>query len=143
MSEGIEYNPNGTVTVTFDSTAYLLRRPTFGQFRHFNRKFTDTYDQAQNELKSALKKLAEVEETGEGIEEVNAELADIKSRPLHDRMTPILSEMFSQVGDPLPEDTDDWPAWLVTDPSVLPDILKHWRSVPKASGPKEKEANDG
>lgn len=143
MSEGITFDPAGTVTVTFDGNTYKLRRPTFGQFRYFNRRFSETYDEAQAELQAVLKKLAAVEESGEGIEAVNAELAEIKARPLHDRMAPILAEMFSQMGDPLPESIDDWPAWLVTDATVLPEVLKHWRSTPKVSGPKEKEVTDG
>src|SRR5690606_25509486 len=81
--------------------------------------------------------------TEEDAERARAMLRDLGEHPLHELTTPVLAEMFSQVGDPLPEDVDDWPAWLVTDPSLMRQILDHWRTVPKASGKAKEEAACG
>jgi hypothetical protein len=142
MSEGITYDPQGTVTVTFDGNTYKLRRPTFGQFRYFNRKYYGIVDDLQSRLTEARDMLNN-DPTEEDAERARAMLRDLGEHPLHELTTPVLAEMFSQVGDPLPEDVDDWPAWLVTDPSLMRQILDHWRTVPKASGKAKEEAASG
>jgi hypothetical protein len=145
MTEGITYDPQGTVTVTFDGNTYKLRRPNFGQFRYFNRKYYGIVDDLQSRLTEAqdlLKKSREAEDP-EGVERAKAMVRDLGATPLHEITTPVLAEMFTQVGDPLPEDVDDWPAWLVTDPSLMRQILDHWRTVPKASGKAKEEAASG
>lgn len=140
MSEGITYNPNGTVTVTFNDDTYHLRRPTFGQFRYFNRKFYGVADELRAKLAEA-QTLATDDTASEADKEKARELIKwIGDNPLHEHTAPILADMFTQVGDPLPESVDDWPAWLVTDPGLMREILDHWRTVPKASGT-AKEAN--
>jgi hypothetical protein len=42
--------------------------------------------------------------------------------------------VFVQLSDPLPEDSDEWPAWLATDPTLPSQIIGHWQAHPKASG---------
>ena len=142
MSEGITYDPQGTVTVTFDGNTYKLRRPNFGQFRYFNRKYYGIVDDLQSRLTEARDMLNN-DPTEEDAERARAMLRDLGEHPLHELTTPVLAEMFTQVGDPLPEDVDDWPAWLVTDPSLMRQILDHWRTVPKASGKAKEEAASG
>ena len=39
--EGIEFNPIGTIDVTFDGTTYHLGRPKMRQFKHFSQALTD------------------------------------------------------------------------------------------------------
>lgn len=142
MTEGITFDPAGTVTVTFDDNTYKLKRPNFGQFRYFNRKYYGIVDDLTARLNEARDMLA-----GEPDEEAAAKgkqlLADLGTQPLHELTTPILAEMFSQVGNALPEDPDDWPAWLVTDPSLMRQILEHWRTVPKASGKGKEDPASG
>ena len=142
MNEGITFDPQGTVTVTFDGNTYRLRRPTFGQFRYFNRKYYGIVDDLQSRLTEARDMLNN-DPTEEDAERARAMLRDLGETPLHELTTPVLAEMFTQVGDPLPEDVDDWPAWLVTDPSLMRQILDHWRTVPKASGKAKEEAVSG
>lgn len=142
MSEGITFDPQGTVTVTFDGNTYKLRRPTFGQFRYFNRKYYGIVDDLQSRLTEA-RDMLNSDPTEEDAERARAMLRDLGEHPLHELTTPVLAEMFTQVGDPLPEDVDDWPAWLVTDPSLMRQILDHWRTVPKASGKAKEEAVSG
>lgn len=141
MSEGITYNPNGTVTVTFDSTAYLLRRPTFGQFRYFNRKFYAILDDINGKLADAREMLESEDEKTQA--QGRALTKEIGEKPLHEYTSQVLQEMFTQCGDALPEKIDDWPAWLVTDPTLMRTILDHWRTTPKASGTATEAAESG
>ena len=142
MSEGITFDPQGTVTVTFDGNTYRLRRPNFGQFRYFNRTYYGIVDDLAARLNEAREMLAG-EPDEETAERARQMVKDLGETPLHELTTPILAEMFTQVGDPLPEDSDEWPAWLVTDPSLMRQILDHWRTVPKASGKAKEEAVSG
>lgn len=142
MSEGITYDPLGTVTVQFDGNTYKLRRPTFGQFRYFNRAYHGIVDELQAKLMEA-RELLEGEPTEESAERGREMIRELGEHPLHELTAPVLAEMFAQVGDALPDDSDEWPAWLVTDPSLMRQILDHWRTVPKASGKGKEEAVNG
>ena len=143
MTEGIEYHPLGTIDVTFDDKTYHLRRPKMAQFRYFTRRLDevtrqaqDTYNALQSEITEAAKRHQD-EETSEAqadIDRISAEVRAFRDDPFYDSTAPIVAEMFSQLGDPLPDDTDDWPAWLAADSTLPGEILKHWRSNPKASG---------
>lgn len=133
MTEGIVYNPIGTVEVTFDDKTYHLGRPKFRQFRYFNQAFYGVADMLRA-------KLAEASQLGDSEKAEDQEKAIellrwIGDNPLHVHTAPILADMFGQLGDPLPADTDDWPAWLVTEPGIVRDIIDHWRVRPKVSGP--------
>ncbi len=144
MSEGIEYNTTGTVDVTFDDKTYHLGRPKFKQWKYFTRKLNEQRDELtaalqriQRETEEAEAKYKGNEDSPEAREELRRlrdELAEINKTPFYDRTVTILAEMFSQVGDPLPDDPDDWPAWLAADSSIPGEIIKHWRNNPKASG---------
>lgn len=144
MSEGIEYNPTGTVDVTFDDKTYHLGRPKFKQWRYFTRKL----DEQRVELTRALRRIQEEteraeaefegrEDSPEARQELNRlrdELAEVNRTPFYERTISIIAEMFEQCGDPLPDDPDDWPAWLAADSGIPGEIIKHWRTNPKASG---------
>lgn len=144
MSEGIIWNDLGTVDVTFDDKTYHLGRPKFRQFKHF----TAALDAQRQELVDAIQTLEDerrdAEAKYEGKEDTPAAkkelrrlreaLAELNRTPFYERTISILKDMFEQVGDPLPPDPDDWPAWLAADSSVPGKILNHWKTNPKASG---------
>lgn len=144
MSEGIVYNPVGTVDVTFDDKTYHLGRPKFRQYKYFSHQLADQHAELVDTLQRIQDETAEVERNyadDEDSPEAKAELrrlkgalADLNRRPYYERTISILAEMFSQVGDPLPDDPDEWPAWLAADGTLPGEILKHWRMNPKASG---------
>ena len=143
MTEGIEYHPLGTIDVTFDDKTYHLRRPKMGQFRYFTRRLDEITRKAQEKYSALQAGIAEAakqhqeEETPEAqaeIDRLSAEVKAFRDDPFYDQTAVVIAEMFSQIGDPLPDDTDDWPAWLAADSTLPGEILKHWRSNPKASG---------
>lgn len=144
MSEGIEYNTTGTVDVTFDDKTYRLRRPKFGDWKHFNRKLNEQRDELVTELRRIQQETEEAEAKYEGAEDspeareelrrLQDEMAALNKTPFYERTTGILAEMFEKIGDPLPDDPDDWPAWLAADSSIPGEIIKHWQNNPKASG---------
>ena len=142
--EPITFDPIGTVTVTADDgTVHRLRRPTTGQWRHFRR----AYDQAQAEARKTLEALhgrlnavkdadAEDEEIAAIQEEIAAEAERLREHPMWEQSQQWLTDAFAQLADvPLPGDADDWPAWLGTNQGLPERILRHWQTVPKASGP--------
>lgn len=144
MTEGIEFNEIGTVDVTFDEKTYHLGRPKFRQFKYF----TGLLEAQRTELVAALQQLEddtkEAEAKYEGKEntpKAKAELkrlreglVEVSRTPFYERTVGIIAEMFSQIGDPLPPDPEDWPAWLAADSSLPGTILNHWKTHPKASG---------
>lgn len=146
MTEGITYNPLGTVEVTFDDTTYKLGRPKMRQFKYFTERlqtvttaYTDEIRRVQVELAEANEKYAEDDTTPEAkaeIDRLTDEVKAITQTVFYEETMAITAEIFRQLGDqPLPEDYDEWPVWLAADASVPGEILKHWRTNPKASGP--------
>lgn len=136
--EGIEYNPDGTITLTIDGTVRHLRRPKLREFRHWSEQLRDLRKQAQADtqhLSEMLERLAEnpSEEEAEQLQKEADEAAERRveySTP----WTAGVVEQFS--GKALPEDTGEWPAWLAMDLSIPAKILGHWRTVPLVSGAK-------
>lgn len=129
--EGIEFNPIGTVDVTFDGTTYHLGRPKMRQFRHF----TETLENVRREVTDRLAELQRKAEDDPDNQAVRDEISEFARDPFYNRTIPVVAEMFAQLGDALPDDPDDWPAWLGADSTLPGEILKHWRNSPKASGP--------
>ena len=144
MTEGIEYQPTGTVDVTFDEKTYHLGRPKMRQFRYFSRKLDEQRNDLVEGLESLKRKLDDAEARYQGddtsaeardeLDQMRAEHRALTSAPFYERTIGILAEMFDQIGDPLPENSEDWPAWLAADSSIPGKILVHWREAPKASG---------
>lgn len=142
MSEGIEFHGIGTVDVTFDDKTYHLGRPKFRQFKHFTQRLEDVRLEAQDRAANMIQRAAEADRahakkptdaTQAEIDAIKAESRAIRDDPFYNRTMDLVAEMFEQVGDPLPEDRDDWPAFLA-DPKLPGDILSHWQTRPKASG---------
>jgi hypothetical protein len=140
----IEYHPTGTVEVTVDDETYKLGRPKLRQWRYFTRQLDEMLTEAQEtlrELSGAALGARDAYEADPSDENRKAQEATAKQlnefsqTPFYERSSLILQEMFKQLGNkPLPEDIDDWPAWLAADVSLPNQILGHWRKAPKASG---------
>lgn len=62
-------------------------------------------------------------------------ITKFSEKPFYERSSELVKEIFSQLGDPLPDDIEEWPVWLATDVTLAGSLLAHWRSHPKASGP--------
>lgn len=142
--EGIVFDPLGTVDVTFDAKTYHLGRPKMRQFKHFTEalaratiEVTDEMARLQDALDDATAKYGDNEDTPEAqavIDDLRERIRAFNRQPFYEHTTPIVAEMFEQLGDPLPDDPDDWPAWLAADHTLPGEILKHWRNHPKVSG---------
>lgn len=137
MSEDtIVYDPLGIVTVTFDGNTYRLGRPKFGQWRYFQRKLNEMAEESRLRLDELQRKAAEAEDAQDvdAARVLGEEARAFARQPFYERTIEWMREAFTQVGDPLPENVDDWPAWLAGDSSIPNAIIQHWRSAPKASG---------
>lgn len=143
MAEGIIWSDLGTVDVTFEDKTYHLGRPKMRQFRYFTRKLEEQSREVTEELDRLQREIADAQQQHEDdstpearadLDRLTARLREFSRNPFYDRTIGIIGEMFEQMGDPLPSDPDDWPAWLAADSSLPGEILKHWRSHPKASG---------
>lgn len=145
MTEGIEYNPTGTVDVTFDDKTYHLGRPKLRQWRYFTNQIaemtkqaTETATRLSKEAEAAFAVLADDPDNTHAQElaaEKEQAIKDFARTPFFETSSKLLREMFDQLGDaPLPDDLEDWPAWLAADVSLPGQILAHWRQAPKASG---------
>lgn len=132
----ITFDPLGTVTVEFDGNTYKLGRPKFGQWRYFSRKLTAMADESRAHLDDLQRRAAEAEDSGdvEAARVLGEEARAFARQPFYEQTIDWMKEAFAQVGDPLPDDEDDWPAWLAGDSGIPNQIVQHWRSAPKASG---------
>lgn len=144
----ITFDPLGTITVIFDDVEYRLTRPKMGQWRYFQRAWSEGIREAQSQLSELNAKYALAQERldlaktetakKKAVKEAEAlgeELREYTVKPLYEWQIPWTREVFAQLGDqPLPEDSDEWPAWLATDPSLPNQIIAHWQAHPKASG---------
>lgn len=144
MSEGITYDPLGTVVVEFDGETYRLTRPKMKHVSYFTRRVAEISDGARTELADIAKRLEEATDKADNKPtkanlnaqaKVAEEMAEFLALPFYRRSHVVLREMFEQLGDrPLPEDLDEWPAWLGGDLELPGAITNHWRKAPKASG---------
>jgi hypothetical protein len=141
MTDGIEFQPLGTVEVTFDDKTYHLSLPKMKQFRWFTRRLADVTAEAQAVGRSLNERIAEAQERFKDDEDspeakavIDAITEEVRGFTFFDLTAPITAEMFNQLGDPLPEDIEEWPVWLAADSTIPGQILNHWRNAPKASG---------
>lgn len=132
----ITYDPTGTITFSgFDDDDRTLTRPKLGQFRWFNRRFTELRTEAVDKLTRLG------EEAASDDPEISAraekELHDMAQNPFWEQLLGWYRDLFDQLSTGLPETEDDWPSYF-TDPSLPSEIMNHWRQAPKASGPPTK-----
>jgi hypothetical protein len=145
MTDDLTYNSIGTVTVTIDGTEYRLGRPKMKQYRYFTRRLGEMSQEAQDKLNAlsgavqtarALYDEDPSDENKAVHELAVTKLEDFAATPFYETSSELVREMFKQLSDhPLPDDLDDWPAWLAADVSLPGTIIAHWRKAPKASGP--------
>ena len=128
----ITFDPLGTITVKFDGQEYKLGRPKMGQWRYFSRQLQALFEDNRDTL---ARLNAEVEAAeGKALVKAEAALREYSLTPFYEATIPWIREVFKQLGTPLPDSEDDWPAWLAADTQLPTQILAHWRTHPKASG---------
>ena len=147
MSEGIDFNDDGTITVRFDGQTWTISRPKFAHWRKYSRAFTESAERAIAPLRAALDDIKKAEADGDegALTEATKRFNGINSEDLmlaeNERL---LRDIFAELADrPLPDSVDDWPAWLILPPArndngqpgaaIPARIVGHWRNVPKAS----------
>jgi hypothetical protein len=145
-SEGIEFNPDGTISLTIDGTVRHLRRPKLREYRYWAEQLRDLAKEAQAEATRLVGLLDQLqkerasgsEEEAKAAEEALASIQDELDEANKKRVeysTPWTSGVVAQFSEkPLPEDPDDWPSWLALDVSIPSKILGHWKKSPLAPG---------
>jgi hypothetical protein len=135
-TEGITYNPDGTIDIVVNGTLRHLRRPKLREFRYWQEQLRNLAKEAQEEavrLQELLDRFSE-STTEEEREDVNRQL-DEAEQARQEYTTPWIAGVVAQFSDkPLDEDTDEWPAWLALDASIPARIRQHWKTVPLAPG---------
>lgn len=146
-SEGVDFNPDGTIDFVIDGSVKHLRRPKLREFRHWAEQLRELARAAQKEavrLQDALAELTKLDEsTAEGEEKAaeEAEVARIEAEleeanlKRQEYTVPWIAGVVKQFANAdMPEDPEDWPAWLVLDLSIPAKVLAHWKAVPLAPG---------
>lgn len=112
-NDTIDYLDSGRVRAVIDGKRYTLRLPKLGEYKQFRQRLADMQEDEAKRQDEGLPATDSV---------VGLEL--------------FMAAAFDQLGDsPLPEDSDEWPAWLPTFQTVGR-MLSHWRAVPLAHGKK-------
>ncbi len=132
----ITFDPLGTVTVTLDDKSYVLGRPKLRQYRHHRDEIRTLSTNALDTLTTMQDKLETLKEDGPAFEKLTAEITEVGRNSFLLTSVPWLKAVFEDLGDPLPDDEDDWPAWLAADQTIPTQIIEHWRTVPLAPGAK-------
>jgi hypothetical protein len=150
MTEGIDFNDDGTITVRFDGQTWTLGRPKFSHWRKYSREFTRSAEATVAEYQRLVNAVKDLEDSDDDDARYAAEeqLRDYNDNSILDERIRILRDIFAELADrPLPADVDDWPPWLilsppnevdadgklVAQPAVAARIVGHWRNVPKVS----------
>lgn len=133
MAEGIAFNETGTITLTIDNQPYGLRRPKLGQFRYFRDQIRELSVAAVAELQELKDRMDQAE--GAEADQLEIEFRSASANTFTMTSVPWLTKVFEQLGDPLPDDYEEWPSWLA-DPTIPSKIIDHWRTVPLAPGAK-------
>lgn len=134
--DGIEFDPIGTVTVTIDNKPYKLRRPKLREYRYHRDEIRALSIKAVEHLDGLRTRLDSLDETSEEYAALEAEITHISRNSFELTSVPWLTAVFDDLGSPLPDDFEDWPAWLAADQSIPTKIITHWRTVPLAPGSK-------
>ena len=133
LSEGITFDEAGTITVEFDDRKWIISRVKLRHLRHFRRALQQIRDDTKAQL-AELAAAAEKATTKTAQAKATAELAEFSESPFYESVIPWMREVFVQLSDPLPEDENEWPAWLAADGTLPPQMIGHWQTHPKAFG---------
>ena len=87
MSEGIEFDPLGIITVEFNEKTYRLTRPKFGQWRYFSRKLQTLYDDNRERL---LALTEDASKEGPKQDKAQAALRAYQNQPFYESTIPWL-----------------------------------------------------
>jgi hypothetical protein len=124
------------VTVTLEDKERVLRRPKLRQYRHHRDQIRSLSATAITKLEAMQEKLETLKEGGTAFEKLTTEITEVSRNSFLLTSVPWLKAVFEDLGDPLPDDEDDWPAWLAADQTIPTQIIEHWRTVPLAPGAK-------
>lgn len=112
MTDGIDYDKTGKITITFGETSATLRPPKLGEYRELRVILVE------GETKVAETNAAAGNDDDDGVWVV----VDFTRRAVE-----LLSDQD------LPADESEWPTWLVFG-QAHNDMVKHWRQVPLGRG---------
>lgn len=121
----------GVVRIHHTGVLYELGRPKWGQYKRIRDAFKSLtpLDTRRVEIAGGIEELSGPEQMA-----AMTELLDLTDQ-LAECKVAVFQLMFRELSDQqLPEDADEWESWLLTDDSLLPEIMEHWRTVPLARG---------
>ncbi len=136
--------PNGTITCWVGETRHKLRRPTVGDLRRLWEGWEDTavavdrVDETDSaRIDTLAKKSDDPGSTPAKRAEARAQRHELVRGNRAEKQTlwaKWIRDVFATLsGETLPDDDDDLEPWMLT-VSVGADFLRHWQTVPKASG---------
>lgn len=118
--------PSGRARFVMGGRRYTLRRPTLGELREFRIRLAT---QAEDNRRDRALRMAAAEADPTTAIDVG-DMLDTDERQMLD----LLAWVFEHLGDKrLPAERDDLPPW-VTDALIPSRLVKHWQTVPLASG---------
>jgi hypothetical protein len=115
----------------------VLGRPKLKQYCHHRDHIRTLSTTAITKLEEMQKKLETLKEGAPAFEKLTTEITAVSRSSFLLTAVPWLISVFKDFGvDPLPEDWDEWPAWLAADQTIPGQIIEHWKTVPLAPGAK-------
>lgn len=135
---GLHCTDRGVVSIVGNDGEPLVvwdQAPTFGQWRQVNAKIQQyaTHLQRVNAAARTVLDDAATKKARDAAQKTLDNAGDTV-----DAVAPLLRSLCDLVpasGPGLPDDTDDWPAWLVLSALTPIEVFNFWRRVPKRSGP--------
>lgn len=137
----LAFDKTGVVRVWIDEKLHTLRRPKWGEYRRIRDAMTEATTLAARA--QDLQDRAKGDVAGMDTDLIKETLA------LQDEMTDIQITTYRLIFNgepnaeppvkplsdiPLPDDPDEWDAWLLSGDDVLGQLLEHWRARPLARG---------
>ena len=109
-SAQVGFRPDGSITI--GDAAW--KAPTLGAYRELRTYVVETLRQAQ-----------------EAMDEQRGNEYDVTQRA--EEFARLADKLLSD-GGVLPDDSDDWPAWIANNNNFATRCLQHWREVPLVPG---------
>lgn len=139
VTQSLELNPDGTVTLVIDAATVLLRRPKLKQYR----AFVESLERVRTKLRAEIgvaAKSAEAAEKAKDAGEPVPDTVDVSVTRGNELMLSWLNEVLhgNHEADGLcpdaPAVNDDTAEVWMTTPSFSNDLIQHWTSRPGARG---------
>ena len=136
MEPGLHCDDSGVVSIV-SATGPLVtwQQPTFGQWRAVNAK-VQQYAQHLEKVNKAARTVLD-DSASKKDRDAAQKVLDTEGGDTVDVVAPLLRFMVETVpheGPGLPDDTDEWPAWLALSPTTPIEVFNYWRKRPKPSG---------